>query len=226
MKTYCQTFDHWLCHPEDTKLICQNRAERLPECRRCMGIEAQKASLTPLPERKPFRRAIVSGVGKDEWLDAVREFKAEYGIREGSRSDEIDAKRVANLAGELYLGFVRGRDRLERIMLNVMIIEKDIFDLAMEYRLRCDPLERESKKGDRKHVLLTWGADKASGMEKYTSQLKEWTAQALLEKPETNNKEEVVYGREDTEDAVWGSPHLGTGSLEEPGFEEAGIGSA
>jgi hypothetical protein len=46
MKTYCETFNHWLYHPMDIAIICENRARRLPECRQCKGIEAPKIKAT------------------------------------------------------------------------------------------------------------------------------------------------------------------------------------
>ena len=133
---------------------------------------------------------IISNIDENEWTEAVGIFKEEYDIREGSRRDEIAARRVAILAGELYLRQVRGRDRLERIMLNVVIIEKDVFDLAMESRLRCDPLKRELKSQHQGQVLCTWGRDKKSGLEGYTAQIKEWTPKALLKKHQTTKEEE------------------------------------
>ncbi len=167
---------------------------------------------------------IISNIDESEWIETVRSLKEEYDIREGIRSDEMDARRVAILAGELYLGLVRGRDRLERIMLNVMIIEKDIFDLAMESRMRCDPLKRESKPQYQKQVLWTWGRDKKSGLEGYTSQIKGWTARALLEKLETN-EEEKEYGAENRGSGER-TIDIGSGPLKDSRLEEAGIGPA
>ena len=134
------------------------------------------------------------------------------------------ARRTAILAGELYLKLVRGRDRLERTMLNVVIIEKDVFDLAMESRLQCDPLKRESRGQHQEQVLCTWGRDKKSGLEGYTSQIKGWTARALLKKLQPTEKEENngTESREDGEGAV----NLGDGSFEDPRLEETGIGPA
>ncbi len=165
---------------------------------------------------------IITNINENEWTEAVEALKEEHDIRAGNRRDEIAARRVAILAGELYMRLVRGRDRLERIMLNVVIIEKDIFDLAMESRLRCDPLKRESK--HQGQVLSTWGRDKKSGLEGYSSQIKEWTAKALLKKLQTTEKEDN-HGTEHRGNGE-GTIDLGDGSLEDPGLEEAGIGPA
>ena len=167
---------------------------------------------------------IISNIDENEWIEAVGMLREEYDIREGSKRDEISARRIAILAGELYLRLVRGRDRLERIMLNVVIIEKDVFDLAMESRLRCDPLKRELKSQHQGQVLCTWGKDKKSGLEGYTSQIKEWTAKALLNKHQPTEKEENhgTANRDDGERTV----DLGVGSFEDPRLEEVGIGSA
>ena len=107
-------------------------------------------------------------------------------------------------------------------MLNVVIIEKDVYDLAMENRLSCDPLKRESRAQHQGQVLCTWGRDKKSGLEGYTSQIKEWTARALLKKIQTTEKEEN-HGTANRNDGE-GTIDLGVGTLENPGLEEGGIG--
>jgi hypothetical protein len=95
--------------------------------------------------------------------------------------------------GELYLIQFRGDYQ------KFPIVEKDGYDLAIEYRLRCDPLEREGKKpvNVKKQILLTWGVDKTSGMEGFTSQLKEWTVMALLEASESTEGKERENGKFD-----------------------------
>lgn len=47
MQTYCDKFKYWLYHPEDTGLLCKNRAFklRLPQCINCLGLE--------IPEQEP-----------------------------------------------------------------------------------------------------------------------------------------------------------------------------
>jgi len=42
----------------------------------------------------------------------------------------------------------------------------------------------------RKHALCTWGVDKASGVERYSTQLKEWAAEALLRISESIEEED------------------------------------
>ncbi len=167
---------------------------------------------------------IISSIDETEWAKAVGMLREEYDIREGSRRDETAARRIAILAGELYLGLVRGRDRLERIMLDVVIIEKDIFDLAMENRLRCDPLKKETKSQHQGQVLSTWSRDKKSGLEGYSSQIKGWTAKAFLEKIQTTEKEEK-HGTKHRGNGE-GPVDLGVGALEDPRLEEAGVGPA
>ncbi len=217
MKTYCEYFDHWLYHPEDTRFICESRAKRFSECGRCRGMETRTAVTDPNPEQKPAIKIDVPDVDENQWLNAMRGLKDEYGIRKGTRRDETSARRIAILVGELYLA-----QSVKESSLNTLIVEKDVFDLAFEHRLSCNPLERELRCRDRKRVLSTWGVDKTSGLEGYTTQLKDWTMKALLEEPEITNKEEehgteIGNGREGTVD-------LGVGTFEGPGFEEAGIG--
>ena len=42
MKSFCASFNHWLYHPVDTRILCGKRALRFAECRRCQEIESQK----------------------------------------------------------------------------------------------------------------------------------------------------------------------------------------
>jgi hypothetical protein len=108
-------------------------------------------------------------------------------------------------------------------MFNVPIVEKDAFDLAIEYRLTCDLLEHEEggKPHLRKQILCTWGVDKTSGVEGYTTQLKEWMIKALLGISESIKEED--YGA-DREDESRRSFVFGKRSFEGIGLEEAGIG--
>jgi hypothetical protein len=159
---------------------------------------------------------ILLNVDKNKWIEAVRVIQEEYGIREGTKKDETSARRIAILLGELYLS--EFREGSSKAISNVTIVEKDAFDLAAEYRLSCDVLDREErvKPHLRRQVLCTWGLDKPSGVEGFTSQLKEWTAEALFGNFETNEKEENYgTGRE---------IDLGSGALETFGLDEAGIG--
>lgn len=214
MKTYCEIFKHWLYHPVDTSLLCDKRAKRLPECRRCRGIEAPKTIATL--KKEAILKMILLNVDKNKWIEAVRVIQEEYGIREGTKKDETSARRIAILLGELYLS--EFREGSSKAISNVTIVEKDAFDLAAEYRLSCDVLDREErvKPHLRRQVLCTWGLDKPSGVEGFTSQLKEWTAEALFGNFETNEKEENYgTGRE---------IDLGSGALETFGLDEAGIG--
>jgi len=201
----------------NTSIVCEKRTRRLSECRRCKGKEAPKA--TVIPKKEAIPKMIALDVDKDKWIEAVRVVQGECGIHEGTKQDETSARRIAVLMGELYLSkFGRGNPRG---LLNVMIVEKDTFDLAVEYRLTCDPLEREErvKPYMRKHVLCTWG-DKTSGMEGYTTtQLKEWTATALLGISKTVDREED-HGAIDRQ----GSFDFGSRPLEDAGLEEIGIG--
>jgi hypothetical protein len=210
-KCFCETLGHWLYHPLDTSHVCDNRALKFPECRRCRGIEPLKIK-TVQKESSPT--LVTLNVDREEWARAVRELKEDYDIRQGTKQDETSARRIAILLGELYLTHFHDSLALFR----VPIIEKDGFDLAIEYRLKCDPLERESrvKSKLKKQVLCTWGVDKTSGVEGYTSQLKEWTRKALLENPE--ELEEESYGADGREIDFRGRP------LESTGFEEIGIG--
>jgi hypothetical protein len=157
----------------------------------------------------------IPGVSQEEWIKAVEELKQEHGIQIGTRRDETSARRLAILVGELYLTrFGRG---LKGALFVVPAIEKDVYDLALELRLTCDPLEREDRVGRKSQsmVLCTWGVDRKSGAEDFTTILKGWTAIALAE----------------TENARKEDDH-GTGGEIDPGerayctlrFEEIGIG--
>jgi hypothetical protein len=218
MKTYCETLNHWLYHPLDTSVVCDNRAKKLgmSECRKCRGVESNKTVIPPL-KRESIPQMIPLNVDRNRWIEALKGIREEYGIREGTKRDEMSARRIAILVGELYLSrFGRGNPKA---LLNVMIIEKDAYDLSIEYRLKCDTLEHEErvKPHLRKQVLSTWGIDKASGVEGYFTQLKEWTIKALLGVSETI-EEEKEYGTNA------GEIDFGSRSFEGIGLEEAGIG--
>ena len=210
---FCETLGYWLYHPVDTSLICDNRALKFSECRRCRGIESPKIKTA---QRESPLKLITLNVDREEWGKAVRELKQDYDIRQGTKQDETSARRIAILLGELYLTHFRDSSALFR----VPIIEKDGFDLAVEYRLKCEPLEREArvKREYKKQVLCTCGVDKVSALERYTTQLKEWTIRSLLEA--TEEAEEKDYGPDHREvDFRERSP-------EGIGFEEIGIGPA
>ena len=73
MKTFCKTFGYWLWHPEDTGILCQNRALKLqlPQCISCLGLEIEesetkvitlpKQESTPIPEVSPDQELL-------EWI--------------------------------------------------------------------------------------------------------------------------------------------------------------
>jgi hypothetical protein len=212
-KKFCETLGYWLYHPVDTSLICDNRALKFSECRKCRGIESPKIKTVREESRL---KLIILGVDREEWGNAVRELKEDYEIHEGKKQDETSARRIGILLGDLYLTHFRNSLALFR----VPIIEKDGFDLAIEYRLKCEPLEREArvKREYKKQVLCTWGVDKTSGVEGYTTQLKDWTISALLEA--TEEAEEKDYGPSHREVDFRGR------SPEGIGFEEIGIGPA
>jgi len=220
LKTFCEIQNHWLYSPVDTSILCENRAKRFSECRRCKWIEPPKVALPR--QREPVPRINRLNVDKNKWIEAVKQIQEEYGIRGGNRQDETSARRIAISIGELYLSEFR-ESNLKAIF-NVPIVEKGAFDLAVEYRLTCGPLEREErvKPHMRKHVLCTWGVDKTSGVEGYTTQLKEWTAEALLGISETVQEEEE-YGA-DREDESRRPLNFGERSFEGIGLEETGIG--
>ena len=50
MKTFCETFSHWLYHPVDTSIICEKRSTSLLECIQCRGIVVHKTKVTPKRE--------------------------------------------------------------------------------------------------------------------------------------------------------------------------------
>jgi hypothetical protein len=103
-------------------------------------------------------------------------------------------------------------------LLNVKIIEKEIFDIALQNRLTCDQLESEMRVKDpmqRGAVLDIWEIDKKSGFENCRTQLAEWTAIAFLEERSKTD------GREGDEPRKIDN---GRGAFEGIRFEEAGIG--
>ena len=248
MKVFCESFNHWLYHPLDTRLICENRIKlSIPECLRCKGITSvnkKEKSRSPFyckkynlkisqcsrhPElnggvcneciQSKYLQEIYLNLDKDQWVNQVKWAVEEYNIQIGEKKDEISARRIANLLGEIYIKLSAEPTQVK--LLRVMIVEKDMFDLAMELKLECNPLESEErvKPHLRKKVLCTWGIDKTSGLERYTSQLKEWTIEALkINQPlaeDFQSKEETKYGRE---------IDLGAGTHEGFELEEIGIG--
>jgi len=55
MKTFCKTFGYWLWHPEDTEILCRNRALKLqlPQCISCLGLELpEKTEVIDLPSQE------------------------------------------------------------------------------------------------------------------------------------------------------------------------------
>jgi len=173
-KFFCETLGYWLYHPVDSSLICDSRALKYSECRRCRGIEPLK-----IVQKETSPKLITLNVDREEWEKLVRELKENYDIRQGTKQDETSARRIAILLGKLYLTHFHDSSAL----FHIPIIEKDGFDLAIEYRFKCEPLEREArvKREYKKRVLCTWGVDKVSGVEGYTTQLKDWTIEALFE---------------------------------------------
>ena len=157
----------------------------------------------------------IPGVSREKWIKAVEELKQEHGIQIGTRRDETSARRLAILVGELYLTrFGRG---LKGALLVVPAIEKDLYDLAMDLRLTCDALEREARGGreSQNKVLCTWGVDRKSGAEDFTTILKEWTAIALAE---TEN------ARKENDHGTGGKTNPGERAFGTLRFEEIGIG--
>jgi len=216
VKTYCSIFGHWLWHPLDTKLICEHRALKLrfADCRKCQGMRdvPSQGKSSSGKEVSDVRKLIPLNVDRERWFEAVRELQEEYNIAEGDKRDETSARRIAILLGEAYITNFR---MCSNVVLNCPIVEKDAFDLAIEYRLSPNPLEREGRvKGDKKRVLCTWGIDKTSGMERFTTQLKEWSAVALLT---TQERKEAI-------DDAGGEVDFGSRSYETFRFEEVGIG--
>ncbi len=138
---------------------------------------------------------IALNVDKEKWVALVKEVQEEYNIREDKKQDERSAQRIGILLGENY---IRNFRTVSKVITYAPIVEKDGFDLAMEYRLTCDPLEREltAKPEARRKVLHVWGVNKISGMDHLTTQLKEWTIRALVKTSE--------IGKEDLENGKFG----------------------
>ncbi len=126
-------------------------------------------------------------VDKNEWIKAVVAAKVEYQIEQGSKMDSVSSRRIAILLTEAYLSLSRGTPRA---ILFAPVVEKDMYSLAMEHRLTCEPLERESrvKAEHRNHILTTWGIDRRFGLDDLMTQLKGWTLAALLELPEAETE--------------------------------------
>lgn len=215
MKIYCKEFDYWIYHPADPELVCENRAKKLglPKCKKCRGIPSPE----PIPKEKPIPQLILLNVDRDKWIEKVREIQKEYEIEKGKKPDATASRRIAVLLGEAYIEHFGEQSK---VLLNVPIVEKDMYDMALENRLICPVLEREKKVKPhrRMDVLCTWGVDKTSGVEGYTTQLKEWAAIALL--AESKEKEENGNGEQGTD----GQDHHGSGSFENLGIEKVGIG--
>jgi len=52
MKVFCKVFGYWLYHPQDTEIICRNRALKLgtPQCCSCLGVEPPESPPPPDPD--------------------------------------------------------------------------------------------------------------------------------------------------------------------------------
>jgi hypothetical protein len=163
---------------------------------------------------------ILLDVSRDEWIKEVKLLQEDYNIRQETKTDEVSARRIAILFGEMFIRTFRGR---MDVIKYVPIIEKDCYDIGIENRLVCDPLEREEriKPHLRKQVLRTWGVDKSSGVEGYTTQLKELIIMALIKVLEAKEKEEENHGIQGEES---GSFDIGGRSLEGSQLEKAGVG--
>jgi hypothetical protein len=186
---YCDIFEHEIYHHSDPELVCTSRTKTYSECRRCKAVELPEAKKIAVPKPEITKRLVILDVDKDKWMAEVKKIKSEYHIGVGSARDLKAARRIAVLLGEAYLSELKGNQ------LRLTIVEKDMFDLAVEYRLTCEPLEWEfDKKRDDPKKLSVWGVDRASGLELYTTQLKEWTSVALLVVPEKKEKEVKVDG--------------------------------
>ena len=73
MKTFCKAFGYWLWHPEDTGILCQNRALKLqlPQCISCLGLEMEESETKAIDLPKRESRPI-SPISPDhellEWI--------------------------------------------------------------------------------------------------------------------------------------------------------------
>lgn len=182
-------------------------AETIPDSwsKRCADSIREEKREVEKRKKELIPKFIPLDVDKLKWIQMVKELKEEYSIMEGTRQDEQASRRIAILVGELYLTHYEELRTGEGILdngplMNVMIIEKEISDVAMEHRLTCDTLDREYRvkhPNYRKLVLYAWGVDKRSGLEGYTTQLKEWTAEALVlaSEPQTTEKGEEEDGK-------------------------------
>lgn len=130
------------------------------------------------PTRPKDQLTIGHRFNQEKWEKAIKKTMKDYDIRPAKSKNTVSSRRIAILFGEEFL-------RLGGGLALVPIVEKDMYDLAMELQLRCDPLERELKVKPewRSTVLTVWGVSKLSGMEQKTiSDLKEWTKGVLQPK--------------------------------------------
>jgi len=171
----------------------------------------------PSPER-----FVPLDVDRERWVDGIRGLRDEYGISEGTKQDSQSSKRIALLVSEFYLYNYRELRTGKGIfhndpLLNVSIIEKEVYEMAIENKLTCDPLESETRVKDparRGAVLDIWGIDKKNGFENCRSQLSEWTAITLLGERKDEDGRESESGQVD----------FGNGLDEGFELEESGIG--
>jgi hypothetical protein len=155
-----------------TELYCARCGDRIanPLNHTCVDLG--------LKEHKP---TVQTHVDREKWTRIVKEMFAEYEVERGTKKDLISARRIAMILGEEYL-----RQRPPQGIWNIMILEKDLYELALENRLTCNMLERETKVKPhlRGRVLEVWGVDKRSGFESFVTDLKEWTIRAMTEEGE------------------------------------------
>ena len=113
---------------------------------------------------------------KELFLDGLKEVKAEYNIGTGTKIDTASCRRIAILVCELFVKiFSAELKRNGKTQLAFLLLEPEIFRIAKEKKLTCDPLEAElSPRADKEFILKLWGIDKKTGFNTKISNLENW----------------------------------------------------
>jgi len=137
------------------------------------------------------------------WMNGLSKLKAEFNISVGNKIDERSCRRIAILVTELFIKTFPQKNT----QLSFVLMEPEVYRIARERKLICDPLEAEIiHPGIVDLILKTWGPDKATGFNTKITNLEEWLTPLW---GEGNGREAAVRERCD---GVIGSQEVGIGS--------------
>jgi hypothetical protein len=157
--------------------------------------------------REAVREAQVRFDKKVLFCDGLKEIKADYSIAAGTRIDTVSCRRIAILVSTLFVKvFFDELAKNGKAQLSFVLLEPEIFRIAKEKKLTCDPLEAElSPRADKEFILKLWGVDKKTGFNTKISNLENWL--------------EILWEAEHGRTVI-----VGTGRTEDARIEKTGIG--